>query len=167
MAHLTGSLPALIGKALKEKGLRLAIAESCTGGLLSSMITDIPGSSDYFEGAVVAYANSAKSGRLGVKRSTLASFGAVSRETAREMAQGAGKAFRADVSAAITGIAGPGGGTPEKPVGLVFIAVSKGSRTTVKRFLFKGGRKAVKRQSAEAALGMLGKTLGVKPGDWK
>lgn len=164
MAHLTGSLPALIGKALREKGLKLAVAESCTGGLLSSMITDIPGSSDYFEGAVVAYANSAKAGKLGVKSSTLASKGAVSKETAWEMARGAGKAFKADVSAAITGIAGPGGGTAKKPVGLVYIAVSKGSRTTVKRFLFKGGRKAVKRQSAEAALRMLGAALGIREG---
>lgn len=159
------TIPALIGNALRKKGLKLAIAESCTGGLLSSMITDIPGSSDYFEGSIVAYSNSVKSGKLGVKSATLASYGAVSRETAGEMAQGAGKAFKADISAAVTGIAGPGGGTPKKPVGLVFIAVSKGGRTVVKRFLFKGGRKAVKKMSAEAALKMLGAALGVRKGN--
>ncbi|MBW7956747.1 MAG: CinA family protein [Deltaproteobacteria bacterium] len=156
------TLPVIIGEALRKKGLKLAVAESCTGGLLSSMITDIPGSSDYFEGAIVAYANDVKAAMLGVKSSTLASYGAVSRKTAGEMAQGARKSFKADISAAVTGIAGPGGGTPKKPVGLVFIAVSKGSRTTVKRFLFKGGRKAVKKQSAEAALEMLGTALGIK-----
>ncbi|WKZ33918.1 MAG: CinA family protein [Thermodesulfobacteriota bacterium] len=156
------TLPALIGEALRKKGLKLAIAESCTGGLLSSMITDIPGSSDYFEGAVIAYANPVKARMLKVKSRTLASYGAVSRETAGEMAQGARKAFKADISAAVTGIAGPGGGTPKKPVGLVYIAVSKGNRMMVRRFLFRGGRKAVKRQSAEAALGMLGAALGIR-----
>lgn len=156
------TVEAVIGAALKKQGLKLAVAESCTGGLLSSMITDVPGSSLYFQGAIVAYDNGIKVSRLGVKRSVIASFGAVSGEVASDMALGARKALEADVSASITGIAGPGGGTPGKPVGLVFIAVSKGARNTVKKFLFKGSRKAVKRKSAEAALEMLAAALGVK-----
>ena len=155
-------LAALIGDALRKKGLSLGVAESCTGGLLSSAVTDVAGSSDYFKGAIVAYANSIKRSLLGVKASTLSSFGAVSKETAREMSRGAQGALKADISAAITGIAGPGGGTDKKPVGLVFIAISKGKRTTVKKFLFKGNRKSIKRQSAEAALKMLAASLGVK-----
>lgn len=152
----------LIGDALRKKGLKLAVAESCTGGLLSSIITDSPGSSEYFLGSVVAYDNRVKTDILKVGRSTLAASGAVSREAARQMAEGAREAFKADISAAITGIAGPGGGTSAKPVGLVFIAVSRGARTTVRKFLFSGPRKAVKRQSAEAALGMLARALGLK-----
>ncbi|HBG45503.1 MAG TPA: damage-inducible protein CinA [Deltaproteobacteria bacterium] len=155
-------IAALIGESLRRKGLKLAIAESCTGGLLSSLITDVPGSSDYFKGAIVAYDDSVKISQLGVRKATLASFGAVSRRTAAEMAKGARSRLKADISAAVTGIAGPGGGTPKKPVGLVFIAVSKGSRTTVKRFLFKGGRKSVKKSSAQAALKMLADAAGIK-----
>ena len=115
-------LSRLIGGALLEKGLKLALAESCTGGLLSSVITGTPGSSEYFQGSVVAYANEVKVSELGVKAATLKKHGAVSKETAREMAQGVRKAFHAGISASITGIAGPGGATARKPVGLVFIA---------------------------------------------
>lgn len=149
----------LIGETLREKGLKLALAESCTGGLLSSIITDVSGSSDYFLGSVVAYANSLKRSELGVRADTLKKYGAVSAQAAKEMALGARKGLGADISAAITGIAGPGGGTVEKPVGLVFIAVSRGRTTEVKRFVFKGPRKSVKRQSAEAALSMIEKAL--------
>lgn len=152
----------LIGETLREKGLKLALAESCTGGLLSSTITDIAGSSDYFLGSIVAYHDGVKESVLGVKANTLEKYGAVSAQTAKEMALGARKRLNAGLSAAITGIAGPGGGTKEKPVGLVFIAVSKGKKTVVERFVFKGARKAVKRQSAEAALSMLAKALGVR-----
>ena len=152
----------LIGESLREKGLKLALAESCTGGLLSSTLTDIPGSSEYFLGSIVAYANGVKRSELGVKEATLKKYGAVSKETAGEMAQGVKKALGADVSAAITGIAGPGGGSPEKPVGLVFIAVSRGRATTVQRFVFKGTRKSIKKQSAEAALSMIAEALGIK-----
>ena len=155
-------LEALIGVALRKKGLTLGVAESCTGGLLSSAITDVAGSSDYFQGGVVAYANGIKRSLLNVKASTLSSFGAVSKETAGEMARAVRSALKVDISAAITGIAGPGGGTLEKPVGLVFIAISKGKRTTVKKFLFKGGRKSIKKQSAEAALTMLAASLGIR-----
>lgn len=147
---------------MREKGLTLALAESCTGGLLSSVITDAPGSSEYFLGSVVAYANSVKEGSLKVKAGTLEKHGAVSKETAREMAQGAAKTLHADISASITGIAGPGGATEKKPVGLVYIAVAKGGKTVVKKFLFKGTRTSVKRQSAEAALLMMAKALRIK-----
>lgn len=152
----------LIGDVLREKGLTLALAESCTGGLLSSIITDVAGSSDYFSGSVVAYANSVKETGLGVKAATLKKYGAVSAQTAEEMALGAKKRLGADISAAITGIAGPGGGTKEKPVGLVFIAVSRGRTTEAKRFIFKGARKSIKKQSAQAALSMIAKALGMK-----
>ena len=152
----------LIGESLRERGLTLALAESCTGGLLSSRVTDVPGSSEYFLGSIVAYANGVKVSGLGVRTATLKRYGAVSKETAAEMARGARKTLGADLSAAITGIAGPGGGTPEKPVGLVFIAVSKDRTTEVKRFVFKGGRKSIKKQSAEAALLMLAEALGIK-----
>lgn len=155
-------LSRLIGKSLREKGLTLALAESCTGGLLSSVITDAPGSSGYFLGSTVAYANSVKESSLGVKAGTLEKHGAVSKETAREMAQGVKKTLHADISASITGIAGPGGGTKKKPVGLVYIAVAKGGKTIVKKFLFKGGRKSIKNQSVEAALLMLARALGLK-----
>ena len=155
-------LSRLIGGALLEKGLKLALAESCTGGLLSSVITDTPGSSEYFQGSVVAYANEVKVSELGVKAATLKKHGAVSKETAREMAQGVRKAFHAGISASITGIAGPGGATARKPVGLVFIAVSNGGKTVVRKFLFKGGRTSIKRQSAEAALLMIAEALRIK-----
>jgi len=155
-------LERLIGKSLREQGLKLALAESCTGGLLSSMITDVAGSSDYFLGSVVAYDNGVKQTELGVKATTLKKYGAVSKETVLEMARGVRKRLQADISAAITGIAGPGGGSHEKPVGLVFIAVSKGRTTEVQRFVFKGGRKSIKKQSAEAALSMLAEALGIK-----
>lgn len=144
---------------MREKGLKLALAESCTGGLLSSVITDVAGSSDYFLGSVVSYANSVKEAELGVKAKTLQRYGAVSAEIAKEMAVGAKKQLKADISAAITGIAGPGGGTPEKPVGLVFIAVARGRVSVVEKFLFKGTRKSIRKQAAEAALLMLVKAL--------
>ena len=147
---------------MREKGLTLALAESCTGGLLSSVITDAPGSSGYFLGSTVAYANSVKEGSLKVKAVTLEKHGAVSKETAREMAQGARKTLHADISASITGIAGPGGGTKKKPVGLVYIAVAKGGKTVAKKFLFEGGRKSIKNQSVEAALLMIAKALKLK-----
>lgn len=152
----------LIGEYLKGRGLTLALAESCTGGLLSSAVTDVPGSSGYFLGSVVAYSNEVKESALGVKAATIRKHGAVSRETAVEMARGVRKALGADISAAITGIAGPGGGSPEKPVGLVYIAVSKGRSSEARRFVFKGGRKSIKKQSARAALSFLAEALGLK-----
>lgn len=143
------------GRILKAKGLTLSAAESCTGGLLSSLITDVPGSSDYFVGSVVAYGNEVKTGKLGVRPATLNRYGAVSGQTAKEMALGVKKALKTDASIAITGIAGPGGGSARKPVGTVFICVSYNKRLIVKKILFEGGRRAIKKQSALAALGLL------------
>lgn len=143
------------GEALREKGLTLAVAESCTGGLLGNLITDEAGSSDYFIGGVIAYGNEVKKNLLRVKSPTLKAHGAVSKETAGEMAKGVRERLKTDIGVSITGIAGPGGGSVEKPVGTVFIAVSKGRRTAVQKFLFKGSRKSIKKKSAEAALKML------------
>lgn len=119
------------------------------------MITDVAGSSDYFLGGVVAYDNEVKKKALGVNDRTLKAYGAVSRQTVEELAKGVKKTLKADIGVGVTGIAGPGGGTPKKPVGLVFIGVYLKKKTTVKKFLFKGSRKAIKRQSAEAALAMI------------
>lgn len=149
-------LPALIGTLLRRRGWMLATAESCTGGMVSDRITAVPGSSDYFAGGVVAYANELKVKVLGVKAVTLMKHGAVSSECAIEMALGARKRLESDCAVSITGIAGPGGGSPEKPVGLVYIAVSvKGRLPVCKRFLFSGSRDSIKAYSAASAFNLL------------
>lgn len=144
-----------LGTLLKKKGLTLSAAESCTGGLLSSMITDVAGSSEYFTGSVVAYSNEVKKRSLGVKASTLREYGAVSVATAEEMAGGVKKRLKTDLGVAITGIAGPSGGSAKKPVGTVFIGVAVKDTVYVKKFLFAGERGTIKRLSAENALSML------------
>lgn len=151
-----------VGQTLRDRGLTLAVVESCTGGLLSNMITDVPGSSDYFIGGVIAYSNEVKKKVIGVRPDTLLKFGAVSLQAAQEMAAGARNKLKSDIGVSITGIAGPGGGTPKKPVGAVFIAVSIKNRLTVRKFLFKGNRKSIKKQSAQSALAMLARALGLK-----
>ncbi len=145
-----------------EGKVKLAVAESCTGGLVASRITDITGSSDFFEGGVVTYSNELKRSLLGVKAATLKEHGAVSKEVASEMAAGVAKKTKADIAVSLTGIAGPGGATVEKPVGTVYIGIA--IRTTVKKsgekrencfvrlFNFTGTRRSIKRQSATAAL---------------
>ena len=146
-------LAARVGARLKRRGLKLATAESCTGGWIAQAVTSIAGSSDWFERGFVTYSNEAKKELLGVRPSTLSRHGAVSEETAREMASGALRRSRAQVAIAVTGIAGPGGGTPEKPVGMVCFAwaLKKGAtRSAVRRFA--GGRESVRRQSVAAAL---------------
>ncbi|HRZ87531.1 MAG TPA: nicotinamide-nucleotide amidohydrolase family protein [bacterium] len=135
-----------------KKRLTLAVAESCTGGLIASLLTDVPGSSGYFAGGVIAYANAVKEELLGVRPATLRASGAVSERTAREMADGARRLCSANVAVAVTGIAGPGGGTPRKPVGLVYVALSCGKRTICEKHLFRGGRLQVKKKTAGAAL---------------
>jgi PncC family amidohydrolase len=145
-------LEILVGELLRERKLTLATAESCTGGLLGSMITDISGSSDYFLGGIIAYAYGAKENLLGVRHETLWQFGAVSRETVREMARGVRRAFAADIGVSITGIAGPGGGMPSKPVGLVWIGICTYDGEWSKSFQWKGDRVENKVQSARAAL---------------
>ncbi len=144
-----------IGKALLRKGWRLAVAESCTGGLLSHRITDIPGSSRYFNGGVTAYSNRVKSDMLGIKVSLLESRGAVSAEVALAMARGARRKLKAEVGIGITGIAGPGGSTPQKPVGLVYEAVVTPEGEKVRTFHFSGTRLQVKQKAVQAALQLL------------
>ena len=144
-----------LGEVLRKKGLTIAVAESCTGGLLSSMITDVPGSSDYLTGSVVAYDNEVKKRVLGVKAATLKEYGAVSLAAADEMASGVRKRLKTGLGVATTGIAGPGGGSVNKPVGTVFIAVSIKDTVFVKKFLFKGERKKIKKLAATAALEMV------------
>lgn len=113
-----------IGELLKAKKLSLSTAESCTGGGISALVTSVPGSSEYFKGGIVAYANEVKEELLGVRPETLVAYGAVSRETVVEMAKGAMNRLKTDCAVATSGIAGPGGGTPEKPVGTVWIAAA-------------------------------------------
>lgn len=141
-----------------ELGLRhktMCCAESCTGGLIGAAMTDMAGSSEYFLGSAVTYSNEAKMKLLGVREQTLADHGAVSEETASEMALGAAALFGADYSVAVTGIAGPGGETPTKPVGLVYIAVSDGSRVIVTKNNFEGGRQQVRDSTVMEACGLL------------
>jgi PncC family amidohydrolase len=152
-------LEVIVGQLLAERKLKLATAESCTGGLLGHRITNVPGSSDYFEGGIVAYSYEAKERLLGVHHDTLYEHGAVSAETALEMARGARKVFGTDIGIAVTGIAGPGGGLPGKPVGLVFIALSARSGERVERFVWDDDREGNKSRSAEAALEILGDFL--------
>jgi len=144
-----------VGQLLVERGLTLAVAESCTGGLIAHRITNVPGSSRYFLGGVVAYANEAKEKVLGMSHETLAKYGAVSEETALEMAKGVRGLLRADVALSVTGIAGPSGGTPEKPVGLTYIALAAEDGERCEKHLWRGNRWENKEQTAEAALQML------------
>lgn len=149
-----------IAWALLERKWWIATAESCTGGLLAHTLTNIPGSSAYFKGGVVSYSNEVKMKVLGVKRETLEQYGAVSEQTAREMAEGVKNLMEVDVAVATTGIAGPGGGTPSKPVGLVYIGLATPEGVEVKRFLFNGDRLYNKEQFCNAALNMVLEYLG-------
>jgi PncC family amidohydrolase len=144
-----------IGELLRRKKLKLAVAESCTGGLISHKITDIPGSSDYFLGSLVTYSNELKKSLLGVRDETLQKFGAVSASCAVEMAEGVREKTGAEIGIGVTGITGPGGGTPEKPVGLVYIAVAWKDGVDVKEHHFKGNRENNRNRSADTALKML------------
>ncbi|HOD51096.1 MAG TPA: CinA family protein [Candidatus Hydrogenedentes bacterium] len=143
-----------VGILSREK-LWLVTAESCTGGLIAHRITNVAGASECFLGGIVAYSNALKMALLGVSPGTLAGVGAVSEEVAREMAEGARDRYRADVSLAVTGIAGPGGGSPGKPVGLVYIAVAWPGGCDVVRAKFTGKRSDIKQQTADTALNIL------------
>ena len=145
----------LIGNILKARGLKLAAAESCTGGLIGSRITDIPGSSEYFLGSIVAYAYEVKVSLLGVPWETLNSYGAVSRETVLAMAHGARNRLNGDIAISVSGIAGPGGGTPEKPVGTTWIGLVASDGEWASEFQFSGNREENKSFSATAALQMV------------
>lgn len=142
-----------LGRACKRRGVRLATAESCTGGGVAAACTRISGSSEWFERGMVTYTNVAKREMLGVAKETLETHGAVSEEVAREMAVGALKHSHADISVAVTGIAGPSGGVPGKPVGTVHFAWAvRGGDIQARKFLFKGNRAAVRLQSVAVAL---------------
>jgi PncC family amidohydrolase len=148
-------MPHRIARLFIRRKWTLAVAESCTGGLITHSLTDIPGSSRYLRGGVIAYANSLKQGLLKVETRILQRHGAVSQETALAMAAGMRRLARSHAALAITGIAGPDGGTPTKPVGTVFIACALGRRLAFKKFRFRGGRRAVKEQAKKAALAFL------------
>jgi len=148
-----------VGELLRSLNLKLAVAESCTGGLVGHRITNVPGSSEYFIGGVTAYAYEAKVKLLGVSWDTLGRHGAVSQETVLEMARGACSALEADIGVSVSGIAGPGGGMPEKPVGLTWIGLSAGDFEEARSFVFPGDRVQVKEQAAEQALQMLSEYL--------
>jgi len=156
------TLEQVVGQELLERGWRLAVAESCTGGLVGAKLTDVPGSSAWFAGGIVAYANEVKTRELGVPAEILDRDGAVSEAVAVAMADGVRERFSADAGLSITGIAGPTGGSPEKPVGTVVIAVSAGP-AVVRTFRFVGDRPMVRQQSVVAALELLRQTLAKAP----
>jgi len=135
-----------------QKKKTLSLAESCTGGLLSHYLTNIPGSSKFFKIGIIAYANEAKQALLGVSSSTIKKYGAVSDQTIKQMAKGARRVLKTDFSIAISGIAGPTGSTPTKPVGLVFIAVCSKNKLRSFQFKFRGPRQSIKKQAAKKAL---------------
>lgn len=146
------SLEEEVARLLRERKLTMATAESCTGGMVSARLVGVPGVSSVFMEGLVTYSNEAKMQLLGVKASTLARFGAVSRETAGEMAEGGCARAGTDVCVSTTGIAGPDGGTEEKPVGLVYMACCVKGRTTAERHMFAGDRQQIREQSAQKAL---------------
>jgi len=148
-------LPGIVGRAIRARGWRLALAESCTGGLISHLLTSHPGASEYLIGAAVTYANSAKTRLLGVHEDTLRAHGAVSAEVAAAMAEGARRCCETDVGLAVTGIAGPTGGTSNKPVGLCFWACSHPQGTTIRERVFRGDRGEIRIHVAHAALDLL------------
>jgi PncC family amidohydrolase len=152
-----------IGKLLRQHGFKLSAAESCSGGLLADHITDVPGSSDYFVGGVVAYAYEAKVALLHVSWDTLRLHGAVSRETAVEMARGVRTALGADIGVSVTGIAGPAGGMPGKPVGTTWIGLSARDGDWARKHVWDGDRRANKEYSAQAGLKFVLDYLNGKP----
>ena len=145
-------LEVTVGQLLQQYHLTLATAESCTGGLIGHRLTNVPGSSEYFPGGIIAYANEIKERVLGVSHQMLETHGAVSAEAAIEMARGARHVLGVDLAVSVTGIAGPGGGTAEKPVGLVYIAVAAPNFERVERFVWTQDREGNKWESAETAL---------------
>jgi PncC family amidohydrolase len=152
-----------VGQLLRDRGLRLVLAESCTGGLLGSRITDVSGSSEYFLGGVVAYAYEAKVDLLGVSWDTLNTRGAVSGETVLEMARGIRNLMKADIAISVSGIAGPDGGTPEKPVGTTWIGLISEDGEWAKKYQFSADREGNKAMAVDAALTLLLDYLQGKP----
>jgi PncC family amidohydrolase len=147
---------ARVGAILKARGWTVSAAESCTGGLVMHRLTNIAGSSAYVRGGIVSYSNEAKQKLLGVKEATLVAHGAVSEQTALEMVEGVQAIFDADLAVSITGIAGPGGGSPEKPVGLTYIGlIRRGQAAQVRKHIWRGDREAIKTASANGVLNWL------------
>jgi len=144
-----------VSAELKKQGLTIATAESCTGGLIAHSLTNVSGSSDYFDRGVVSYSNASKIELLDVPDDLIRKYGAVSEQVAEAMANGVRKKSKVDVGLATTGIAGPTGGTKDKPVGLVYIAIAKSDSTVVRKFLFSGNRLENKESTCNAALNML------------
>jgi nicotinamide-nucleotide amidase len=155
----SGDLAEAVGAALVREGKTLAVAESCTGGLISKRVTDIPGSSRFFLGGIVAYANQVKAGLLNIDASLMEEEGVVSEAVAEALADGAIRALGADMGVGVTGVAGPGGGSPGKPVGTVCISVSGGAGTVSRKELLLGDRETVRARAAHHALGLLLKVL--------
>jgi len=149
------SLEQEVGNLLRQKGLTLGLVESASGGLISHRTTNVSGSSDYYKGSVTAYSNEVKSKVVGVSEDTINQYGAVSPQVAEEMAQGGRKLLAADICLADTGIAGPSGASPGKPVGLFYIGLSHGERTYSRKHIFQGDREQNKQSAAETALGWL------------
>lgn len=153
------ALEVIVGRLLAQRGMTLAVAESCTGGLVGHRITDVPSSSAYYQGSVTVYSYDAKERIVHVRRDTLERYGAVSEQAAWEMAQGVRRALQADVGLSVTGIAGPGGGRPDKPVGLVYVGLVAPDGAWVERHVWGGNRWENKACSAEAALDLLRRYL--------
>ena len=149
------SLEQEVGNLLRQRGLTLGVVESATGGLISHLITNVPGSSDYYKGSITAYSNEAKIKIVGVKATTINRYGAVSHQVAEEMARGGRRALASDICLADTGIAGPTGATPGKPVGLFYVGLSYQSGTCSQKHHFQGNREQNKRRATEAALSWL------------
>jgi PncC family amidohydrolase len=149
------SLQERVGELLSQPGWTLAVAESCTGGLLGHLITGVSGSSAYFEGGIISYSNEAKERLLGVPHETLVQHGAVSEETALAMARGARRLLGTDVALSVTGIAGPTGGSADKPVGLVYVGLAAEDAELCEKHVWQGDRAQNKALSAEAALDLL------------
>ena len=164
MQSLLEHLSEDVGRALTSARVTVSCAESCTGGLLTSILTDVPGSSSYVMGSVVSYSNDVKMRLLHVSPDTLTAYGAVSEETARAMAEGVRTLIQTDIGVAVTGVAGPGGGTPEKPVGLVYIAVSSARSTVAVKKQLNGTRVENKRASVQKALEMIRDMIRSKNG---
>lgn len=163
-ASATGQPLDRLADRLTDRGATLAVAESCTGGLLAAELTARPGASAYFLGGVVAYANELKVRALGVEAELIQRAGGVSRETAEAMAQGARMAFDATFAVSITGIAGPGGGTPEKPVGLVYTSVAGARGVRTRRAVHRGDREEIRRAGVEGAVDLLLEVVEERPG---
>lgn len=145
--------------ALLRDGLTVSVCESCTAGMLGALLTTLPGSSRFFKGGIIAYADEVKRQQVGVEGKVLARYGAVSRQTATSMAGNIRRKFHTDIGLAVTGIAGPSGATAGKPVGLVYIALSRSDRTITKRYRFYGSRALIRHQACAAAIEMLARRI--------